>query len=277
LKEAGMTIGKMPAGATDTKVHIYDPTYRTGAAVAEPNATLADYKAEMARLGLVRAVIVQPRVYGTDNSCMLAAVAALGPAARGIAILDEKADSRQLELLTAQGIVGLHCCLSDRSGQTELDHVRRMAPRVAAHGWHLDLQCDGVGLAEQLDLIATLPGRLAIGNMSEFLSTQMPDSPEVTALLRLLENGRVWVKLSAPYDVDRGENRDFSGMGATARTLLREAPGQCLWASNWPHLGRAPRPDDAPFLDLVKEWASDATTRRRVLSDNPELLYGFGD
>ena len=68
-------------GATDTHMHIYEPGYPLNPAVpsrAEPAAGLAEYRAQMAALGLERTVIVQPSAYGTDNACTLAAMAALG-------------------------------------------------------------------------------------------------------------------------------------------------------------------------------------------------------
>ena len=37
------------------------------------------------------------------------------------------------------------------------------------------------------------------------------------------------------------------------------------------------RADDALLLDLLSEWAPDAATRRRILVDNPQVLYGFSE
>jgi predicted TIM-barrel fold metal-dependent hydrolase len=50
-----------------------------------------------------------------------------------------------------------------------------------------------------------------------------------------------------------------------------------LWASNWPHPGnRKPAPpDDLALLELLADWAPDAGTRKKILSDNPAELYGF--
>ncbi|MGH6915275.1 MAG: amidohydrolase family protein, partial [Geminicoccales bacterium] len=59
--------------------------------------------------------------------------------------------------------------------------------------------------------------------------------------------------------------------------LVRAAPERMLWASNWPHPGRtgAPRPNEALLLDLLLDWAPDEDTRRRILTLNPAVLYGF--
>ena len=51
------------------------------------NATVVDYRALQRRIGTTRAVVVQPKIYGTDNSCTLEAVAQLGENGRGIAVV----------------------------------------------------------------------------------------------------------------------------------------------------------------------------------------------
>ena len=71
----------IPAGATDTHMHFYEP----GHAMA-PDATIPpledargdDYRKLQARLGLERVVVVQPSTYGKDNACTVQAVAAIG-------------------------------------------------------------------------------------------------------------------------------------------------------------------------------------------------------
>jgi predicted TIM-barrel fold metal-dependent hydrolase len=49
-----------------------------------------------------------------------------------------------------------------------------------------------------------------------------------------------------------------------------------LQASNWPHTTALDNlADDAVLLDLLLDWTRDEATRRRILADNPETLYGF--
>jgi D-galactarolactone isomerase len=94
--------------------------------------------------------------------------------------------------------------------------------------------------------------------------------------LRLLDTGRVWVKLSAPYHADRDGPPHYRDVQDLARRLVAHAPERCLWGSNWPHPGRTPRPDNATLLALLAAWAPDPTAMRKILVDNPALLYGFG-
>ena len=119
-------------GATDTHLHIFEPGYPLNPTVptrAEPEAGLAEYRVEMARLGLSRAVVVQPSAYGTDNRCTLAAMAALGTGARGVAILPEDITDMNISLLAALGMRGLRCLLDQPGGMMTWERTVRMAPR----------------------------------------------------------------------------------------------------------------------------------------------------
>jgi D-galactarolactone isomerase len=95
--------------------------------------------------------------------------------------------------------------------------------------------------------------------------------------LRLVDTGRCWVKLSAPYETSRTGPPRYEDVGALAKALVRHAPERMLWASNWPHPSEPAdaKPDEARLLDLLLEWAPDDVTRRKILVDNPAELYGF--
>ena len=72
-----------------------------------------------------------------------------------------------------------------------------------------------------------------------------------------------------------GFRASFYHIGVLARKLVKAAPERMLWATNWPHPGQDPRPDDAQMLDLLLDWAGDEGLQKRILSDNPAQLYGY--
>src|SRR5689334_14637700 len=65
-------------GATDCHHYIYDHRYPAASdRIQHPSdARPEDYRALMRRLGIARQVLVQPSAYGTDNRCLLDALAA---------------------------------------------------------------------------------------------------------------------------------------------------------------------------------------------------------
>ncbi|HET9042412.1 MAG TPA: amidohydrolase family protein, partial [Burkholderiales bacterium] len=122
-----------------------------------------------------------------------------------------------------------------------------------------------------------LPGKFVIDHTGKYLEPVAPDHAAFAALLRLVDTGRCWVKLSAPYETSRTGAPGYEDVARLAQALARHAPERMLWASNWPHPSAPPDavPDDADLLDLLLEWAPDETVRRKILVDNPAALYGF--
>src|ERR1044072_2564890 len=100
---------KAPPGACDCHMHAYEPGYPLAptAVAAAPPGPLAEYLEIRDRLGLTRTVVVQPTAYGADNSCTLAAIAALGPRARGVAMVTGEETDGELERLAQGGITGV--------------------------------------------------------------------------------------------------------------------------------------------------------------------------
>src|SRR5258708_40067125 len=79
----------LPGGASDCHAHICGPAaafpYDAARIYTPPDATIESYRHLLAVLGVARAVLIQPSVYGTDNRAMLAALQSAGPGFRGVA------------------------------------------------------------------------------------------------------------------------------------------------------------------------------------------------
>jgi D-galactarolactone isomerase len=265
-----------PPGACDTHMHFYDARYPTAptATMTPPDATVEDYRMVQRRLGLSRTVVVQPTTYGTDNRCTLESIAALGlDKARGIAVVTDAVTERELGDLTKGGMRGARFHML-RGGAIGWDQLDRIAAKVQGAGWHVQLQLDGRELPEREAQVRAWPGRIVIDHVGKFLEPVPPDHPAFLSLVRLVESGRAWVKLSAMYEVSKVGPPLYDDVGRLAKELVRIAPERMLWASNWPHPGNAPQ-DEAVLLDTLLDWAPDEATRRRILVDNPAELYGF--
>ena len=99
----------LPALACDAHMHIFDTRFAPSAhwPRTPPHAPVAAYRQLQARLGTARTVVVTPSTYGTDNACTLDALAQLGPAARGVAVVDADVSTTELARLHAQRVCGL--------------------------------------------------------------------------------------------------------------------------------------------------------------------------
>src|SRR6202040_3169266 len=93
----------LPSGACDCHAHICGPAaihpYAPERIYTPPDATIESYRHLLAILGVERAVLIQPSVYGTDNSAMLAALRAAGKGFRGVAVVEPAISARDVETL----------------------------------------------------------------------------------------------------------------------------------------------------------------------------------
>jgi D-galactarolactone isomerase len=162
------------------------------------------------------------------------------------------------------------------SGTLGFDVMDALMARVHAFGWHANVQLDGRDLPAHEAQLARLPGRFVIDHIGKFLEPVAPDHPAFASLLRLVDTGRCWVKLSGPYETSKTGAPAYEDVARLARALVAHAPERLLWASNWPHPPLQPHPpDEADLLDLLLDWAPDARARARILVENPAELYGF--
>jgi predicted TIM-barrel fold metal-dependent hydrolase len=281
----------LPAGACDCHVHVVgdaqawpmvpDRHYTPGP------ASVGALQEHLHRLGLQRAVIVQPSFYGTDNGCMLEALDRLQGAGRGVAVVDEAITPAALQDLHARGIRGLRVNVESagiRDPRAVEAALRCWADRIAPLGWHLQVYAAPAVLAALADLLAALPVPVVLDHFAMIPAGTPPDDPTATRLLGLVGSGRTYVKLSAPYRV--AAEGPASNVDALAQAFLAAHPLRVLWGSDWPHTHREPgrtalevsRYRDIPsasLRDAIERWLPTAALRQHVLVDNPARLYGF--
>ncbi len=268
----------VPAGATDTHMHVYDSDVPSapGGPPLPGNFREDQYREVQRRLGLSRVIVVQPNAYQDDNRVTLDAIRALGPNAKGVGVVKPGVSDAEIERLTKGGIVAQRI-FQLPWGAVGFDRMHDLMPRVHEFGWHANLQLDSRELPQWEDTIKKLPGNFVIDHNGKFLEPVAPEHAGFRSLLRLLDTGRCWVKLSAPYETSITGAPKYEDVSRLARALVAHTPERMLWASNWPHPS-APRdnvPDDADLMDLLLDWAPDEATRRKILVDTPAALYGF--
>jgi D-galactarolactone isomerase len=266
-----------PRGGCDCHVHIFDRRFPLPGVDPStiPDAPALAYQVVQQALCLERTVLVQANVYGTDNTCMLEALQVLGVATtRAIVAVEPDAAVSDLMPLSDQGACGIRFHML-RGGFLTWDALESLAARAADLDWHIQLQMDGRDLPQYLDRLKRLPCPLVIDHVGKFLEPVTIEHPGFRSLLRLLDGGRTWVKLSAAYEVSRSGPPRYEDVGALAKALVRHAPQRMLWASNWPHPSVKVPPRDEDLLNLLAGWAPEPQIRTAILVDNPADLYRF--
>ena len=273
---------RLPDLACDCHAHILGPSARYAYApdriYTPPDCLLSDFRLMLAALGLQRAVLVQPSVYGTDNSVMLQALREAGAAFRGVAVVNRDIVMAELEAMHALGVRGVRVNLVDvQAGQSRLplSALKPLAQRIAPLGWHMEFLLH-VNDYPQLDQeLADFPVDTVFGHLGYMPVDRGLSDPGFQSLLRLLKADRSWVKLTGPYRIAQG-GWPYAGVAELAQALLQAAPSRVLWGSDWPHVMlKGVMPNDGDLCDLLASWVPDAQQRQQVLVDNPARLYGF--
>lgn len=268
----------LPAGATDCHAHIFGPAERypfaDGRKYTPPEALLSTYLQVLETLGVVRAVIVQPSVYGTDNRSTLDAIAAAGDRFRGVAVVEPSVTEAELQSLHDGGVRGVRFNLHSGVGLSPT-LLESMAERIGPLGWHLQVFCEIDALPALEPRLAALPVPVVIDHMGLIQGGTGVGHPGFQALLRLVRGG-AWVKLSGAYRLSR-QDVPYADVAEYARALAAAAPERCVWGTDWPHtsLWEKPMPNDGDLVDVLADWLPDEATRKAVLADNPARLYGF--
>ena len=265
-------------------MHIFDPRFApsTHWKRTPPLAPVAAYRQLQQRLGTQRAVVVTPSTYGTDNRCTLDALAQMGAAARGVAVVDATVSAAELGRLASLGVCGLRVnFVSPQSwGTTTTDMLLTLARKVADHAacadWHLQIFAHPEQIVDMEPLLSALPVPLVIDHMGRVDPLQGPAAPACASMLRLLDAGRTWVKLSGAYMRSTQAHLRYADTLALGRALVDAAPGRLVWGSDWPHTTEPPGTvNDADLVDLLRDWCGSDATMERILVDNPGQLYGF--
>ena len=266
----------------DCHAHVIDPAhFPYGKDVAYKPAgqevgTTAQFVEVMKCHGVKHALLVQPNSgYGSDNSCMLDAIAKGDGRFKGIAIVDLDADATKLKELRSRGVIGV-AVNPTFHGNDYYRHADGLIKRLADLDMFLNLQVENDQFLMFAPWIESIPVKVLIDHTGRPTPPAGVDQPAFAAILRLAKTGRVSVKISGylkfarrPYPFE--DCWPFVRAIVDAFTLDR-----CMWASDWPFLRASERQDYGPLVQLAGQLFPDANDRRKLFWDTPNRLFKFG-
>lgn len=272
----------MPRLACDTHAHICGPIarapYSERRVYTPPDALLPSYLHMLATLGVERMVLIQPSVYGSDNSVLIEAMRKIGPAARGVAVVDDDVSDTELKRLHDAGVRGVRINVVDVNedqGVIPLAPLAALAHRIRPFGWHVEFLMHANEFPDLDRVFADFPVDIVVGHLGYMKTDKGLEQPGFQSLLRLMKRGRAWVKLSGPYRISTTA-LPHADTVPFAHALLAAAPERVLWGTDWPHvMVKGAMPNDGDLADLLLAWVPNASLREQVLVANPAQLYGF--
>jgi 2-pyrone-4,6-dicarboxylate lactonase len=270
---------KTPPGACDTHIHLFGPAEKYPFAPDSPytsrDALPETFIALQNTLGMSTAVIVSPGGYGRDYSLLADVLAKYPDRFRGIALLRDDTPTSEIARLSRLGVRGMRM-MSAKRGQHVPNYSKEIAARVHEHGWHIQFYPHGTDIVEYADKLLALPNTIVLDHFASIPAAGGVDQPAVKAVLKMLDSGRVWLKLSGPMRCT-AEPPPYPSVTPLAHVFVKHAPERMVWGSDWPHvnLDGMVMPNDGDLLDLMLEWVPDEAARNRILTQNANALYGF--
>jgi len=283
----------VPKGACDCHTHIFGdpqrfPYFADRTYTPEP-ASIAEMRSLHRALHFDRVVIAQPSVYGPDDSCTLDAIKHLGSGARGIAVIDDKTSEADLDRMHRSGIRGIRINL-ETAGQADPSIARQRfkaaVERIKGRsGWHIEIYTR-LSVIEAIKAeVTSSPVPVSFDHFGGAQADLGLHQPGFDVLLGLVQSGKAYVKVSAPYRSSKLAP-DYPDVAPFAKALVAANPQRIVWGSDWPHPQQIPgrkldeltplnQIDDGRDLNQFAVWVPDAAQRKTILVDNPAKLYGF--
>lgn len=301
----------LPRGTWDSHVHVVDEVsdivwqfcstlnsilqeafpFAQDHAFRPKKATLEDLLKFEEKLATDHVCLVAISVYGTDNTLLLHSLRHLKGKGRAVVSIDPDAISDpDLDDMHALGVRGVRINLKSTSQSKTKEELittlRSYVQRIRRLKWAIQLHMSLADIEKIGSEIPTLGVPVVIDHLATPEKNHAPRlQPGYTEFMDLLSKKQVWVKLSGIYR--------FAGLpelDAYVREILRIAPTQVVWASDWPHTGGVaanPQGDrkalqeyrkfDVPgFIAQCKEWCEeDEELIQKVFVDNPRRLWQY--
>lgn len=271
---------KMPKGACDTHCHVFGPAARfpfasesklkPGDAPKEKLFALHD------EIGIERCVVVQSGVHGFDNAAAAEAIAARAGRYLGVALLPADVSDDEIARHHDQGFRAIRFnYMAHLTGGASMDELLRLADRLARFNWHLQIHMDNELIAEKAVGLAKASVPVVIDHMGRIDASLGMDQEPFNALMRLMENEHLLVKVSGCERASR-QDAPYADAVPFARKLVENFSTRVLWGTDWPHPNfRSDAPDDGVLVDLIPRIAPTEALQQALLVDNPMRFYRF--
>jgi predicted TIM-barrel fold metal-dependent hydrolase len=262
------------AAGWDCHVHVFDAAAPVRPGHYRPvHRPLAQIEATARAHGIGHLVLVQPSVYGTDNTVLLRALQAMPGRHRGVAVLDATTSDAELDRLHAAGVRGARFNLVSPTGHA--GHVEpellQLAPRLRARAWHVQWYVQAEQLPQLVRWQARTGLRFVLDHLAGLHANLPDDHPAWTAAQALADAG-AWLKLSGWYRLQAAA--PYAVLLPAIRRVAALFGPRLVWGSDWPHTSFAPdqMPGYASTLDPARAGLAGPAFHA-LLHTQPGALY----
>lgn len=272
----------LPAGPKiDCHIHAIDPVrfpygadtpYRpSGQEIAPAAQLIRVFEAFDVRHALV---VATNTGYGSDSRILLDTLRQGGGRFRGVAVVENDVDIRELERLKAAGVVGVAYNLPFHGA----DYYRNTAPlleKLVSLGLFLQIQVENDQLLDLLPLIEKSHVALVFDHCGRPQVGQGVDGKAFQALLAIGRERDAHIKLSGYYKFSRQPHPYEDTWPFIAALVEAFTLDRCVWGSDYPFLRATERLDYGPLLTVLTSLFPDTGDQQRLLWRTPAKLLGF--
>lgn len=218
--------------------------------------------------GVKMCVIAAASPWGDCNDYVIQSLRT-HPLWRGTVILDPAIERYTLEQMATDGVVGVRLPFISLQELPDLQTWawRKFLYRLADIDWHVHLHLDGPRIPQVLPTLQQSGVKIVIDHIGRPDPVLGPASEGFKAVVRAVEQGRTWVKLSAAY-------RLGPQAADHARELCRQVGyGRMLWASDCPFVGQESTTYQST-IDWIRAVVPNPRDRRTLDANALDLYFG---
>jgi predicted TIM-barrel fold metal-dependent hydrolase len=268
-----MTSTDSEAPIIDTHAHVYtlDMPRKSESWHRPPaDASIDDYIAALDDNNVTFGILAAASLYGDYNDYLLEAVRR-HKRLRTTVIVNPRTDLDQLRRMNDAGVVGIRLQFRNVADVPDLKsyEYQVLMRRAADLGWHVHLHDDAARLPNYIAAIEGAGPRLVIDHLGRPEAGSGVDSEGFTAVLRAVERGNTWIKLSGWFRIEP------DGYAATiVSKLLRDVgPQRLMWGSDWPFAAFEDRMSYQKAIADYKKFVPEISIRRSI--DRTALAFYF--
>ena len=268
-----MTSTDSEAPIIDTHAHVYTldmPRKSESWHRPSADASIDDYIAALDENNVTFGILAAASLYGDYNDYLLEAVRR-HRRLRTTVIVDPGTDVDQLRRMKEAGVVGIRLQFRNVADVPDLRsyEYQVLMRRTADLGWHVHLHDDAARLPNYIAAIESAGPRLVIDHMGRPEAGSGVDSEGFVAVLRAVERGGTWVKISGGFRIEP------DGYAATVASKLVQVAGpqRLMWGSDWPFAAFEARMSYKKAIADYKGYVPDASIRRSI--DRTALAFYF--
>ena len=263
------------APLVDTHAHVYTLDMpMSGEAWHKPpaDATIDMYLDTLDAHGVGYAVMAAASIYGDYNDYMIESTRRNKDRLRTTVIISPDTDPYVMRMMKDDGVVGIR--LQWRSLKVTPDlttpEYQRFLRRVNDLDWHVELHDEGARLPPAIGLLeAAGIKKLVIDHFGRPTAGLGSACPGFRRVLKSVETGRTWVKLSAGYRLKTPQ----MAIDCAQELLKVAGPERLLWGSDWPFAAFEGKVSYADTIAAFKTWVPDAAARARIGGETAFKLF----